>query len=113
MSEYNPNKTKRSNIHRLLPMLYVFAEWLTGQPQMMVQRPISELGGVELELIRKENRLRSGLRSALVSMKPALQELAVETRKIGDSEGVLYECIELRGFPPLKSSERVFFLLPR
>ena len=73
----------------------------------MAQRSLSEAGGVELELLRKENRLRSGLRSALVSMKPALQELAKQLPDIGDAQGILYECIELRGFPPLKSLEGV------
>ena len=107
MSEYNPNKTKRTHIFRLLPMLHVFAELVAGQPESMAPRSVSDVGGVDLELFRKENRLRSGLRSALASMKPVLQELISKSSNIGDAYGILYECVELRGFPPLMAMERV------
>ena len=108
VSEFVPNKTKRSHISRLLPMLNVFADWVSGNPWVMAQRVISdETEGLELELYRKENRLRSGLRVTVVSTRGALHELVSKSQSAKQPRGIFYERIELRGFPPLKESEKV------
>ena len=98
---------------RVLPLLCVCSEWLLSQPQYLSHAmPSASADSFEVELINKENRSRSTVKSSLASLRPQIDVLVAQKKvEPVDRQRVLIEQIELRGFPPLANGNYVNIVL--
>jgi hypothetical protein len=108
-------KGKRGKVARLLPMFGVFADWATCNPGYVAQFAVpssgSQVSEDDVELFRKENRVRSATRVALAELSEQVDRLVKELQpqEFTSLSTVRYlaEQVELRGFPPLADEVEV------
>ena len=104
-------KIRRSVMAKVLPLLCVCCDWLLSQPQYLSHAtPSASADTLETELMSKENRSRSSVRSSLALLLPQVDALLAQKKAaVADRQKIVMEQIELRGFPPFANGNNVKF----